>query len=89
MTGVSDVSAEMTPKRLELLKLFAPDLRRVAILWDADNLGMTLRYRVAETGAQALGIDAWPQPEKNKVKPCKPPRRPKGLPEWRDHFQGS
>jgi len=60
LTGVSDVSAEMTPKRLELLKLFAPDLRRVAILWDADNLGMTLRYRAAETGAQALGIDVQP-----------------------------
>src|SRR3954454_12475605 len=60
LTGVSDVSAEMTPKRLELLKLFAPDLRRVAILWDADNLGMTLRYRAAESGAQALGIDVQP-----------------------------
>ena len=60
VTGVSDVSAEMTPKRLELLKLFAPELRRVAILWDADNLGMTLRYRAAEKGAQALGIEVQP-----------------------------
>jgi ABC-type uncharacterized transport system substrate-binding protein len=60
VTGVSDVSAEMTPKRLELLKIFAPDLRRVAVLWDADNLGMTLRYRAAESGAQALGIDVQP-----------------------------
>ena len=47
MTGVSDVSAEMTPKRLELLKLFAPDLRRVAILWDADKPGDDVSYRVA------------------------------------------
>ena len=60
LTGISDVSAEMTPKRLELLKLFAPDLRRVAILWDADNLGMTLRYRSAEAGARALGIEVQP-----------------------------
>jgi putative ABC transport system substrate-binding protein len=60
LTGISDVSAEMTPKRLELLKLFSPDLRRVAILWDADNLGMTLRYRSAEVGARALGIEVQP-----------------------------
>jgi ABC-type uncharacterized transport system substrate-binding protein len=60
LTGISDVSAEMTPKRLELLKLFAPDLRRVAILWDADNLGMTMRYRSAEAGARTLGIEVQP-----------------------------
>ncbi len=56
LTGISDVSAEVTPKRLELLKQIAPQLRRVAVLWNADDLGMTLRYRAAEAGAQALGI---------------------------------
>jgi putative ABC transport system substrate-binding protein len=34
----------------------AANLRRVAVLWNADDLGMTLRYRASETGAQALGI---------------------------------
>jgi putative ABC transport system substrate-binding protein len=57
LTGISDVSAEVTPKRLELLKEFAPALRRVAVLWNADDLGMTLRYRALETGARALGVD--------------------------------
>jgi ABC-type uncharacterized transport system substrate-binding protein len=56
LTGISDVSAELAPKRLELLKEVAPKLRRVAILWNADDLGMTLRYRASEAGAKALGI---------------------------------
>ncbi len=56
LTGVSDVSAEITPKRLDLLKEMAPGLRRVAMLWNAADLGMTLRYRAAETGAKAMGI---------------------------------
>jgi putative tryptophan/tyrosine transport system substrate-binding protein len=60
LTGISDVSAEVTPKRLELLKEMAPNLRRVAMLWNADDLGMTLRYRASETAARALGISVLP-----------------------------
>jgi putative tryptophan/tyrosine transport system substrate-binding protein len=60
VTGISDVSVEVTPKRLELLKQFAPNLRRVAVLWNADDLGMTLRYRASEAGAQALGVNVQP-----------------------------
>jgi putative tryptophan/tyrosine transport system substrate-binding protein len=60
VTGISDVSAEVTPKRLELLKEFAPGLRRVAMLWNADDLAMTLRYKAAQAGAQALGISVQP-----------------------------
>ncbi len=60
LTGVSDVSAEVTPKRLELLKEFAPSLRRVAVLWNADDLAMTLRYVASEAGARALGVSVQP-----------------------------
>jgi len=60
LTGISDVSAEVTPKRLELLKQFAPGLRRVAVLWNADDLGMTLRYRALEAGAEALRVGIQP-----------------------------
>jgi putative tryptophan/tyrosine transport system substrate-binding protein len=60
MTGISDVSAELTPKRMELLKQMAPGLRRVAMLWNAADLGMTLRYRASETGAKAMGITVQP-----------------------------
>ena len=60
LTGISDVSAEVTPKRMALLKEFAPSLRRVAMLWNADDLAMTLRYRAAEAGARALDISVQP-----------------------------
>jgi putative tryptophan/tyrosine transport system substrate-binding protein len=60
ITGISDVSAELTPKRLELLKQMAPALKRVAILWNAGDMGMTMRYRASETGAKALGISVQP-----------------------------
>jgi len=56
MTGISDVSAELTPKRMEFLKLIVPGLRRVAVLWNTDDLGMTLRYRASEAGAKSMGI---------------------------------
>jgi|RhiMetdeSRZDD1v2_1073273.scaffolds.fasta_scaffold32058_3 ABC-type uncharacterized transport system substrate-binding protein len=60
LTGISDVSAELTPKRMELLKQLAPGLRRVAMLWNATDLGMTLRYQASEAGAQALGLRVQP-----------------------------
>ena len=60
LTGISDVSAELAPKRLEFLKEVAPGLRRVAMLWNADDLGMTLRYRAAGAAAQALGVSVQP-----------------------------
>src|SRR6516165_10139329 len=41
VTGISDVSAEITPKRLELLKEIAPALRRVAVL-SAKSIGLTV-----------------------------------------------
>jgi putative tryptophan/tyrosine transport system substrate-binding protein len=56
ITGISDVSAEITPKRLQFLKDLAPQLRRVAVLYNAGDPGMTLRYRAAEAGANAQGI---------------------------------
>jgi putative ABC transport system substrate-binding protein len=60
ITGISDVSVELSPKRLELLKEMAPQLNRVAMLWNADNLGMTLRYRAAAEAAKVLGVSVQP-----------------------------
>jgi putative ABC transport system substrate-binding protein len=57
VTGVSDVSAELTPKRMDLLKAVSPGLSRIGILWnDADN-GMQLRAKASEAGARSMALD--------------------------------
>ena len=56
ITGISDVSAQLSPKRLELLKDLIPTLKQVAMLWNANDLGMTLRVRESEQAARALNL---------------------------------
>src|SRR5271165_3086019 len=56
ITGVSEIASELSAKRLALLKETVPSVRRVAVLWNADDLGMTLRYRAAEAEAPRLGM---------------------------------
>jgi putative ABC transport system substrate-binding protein len=56
LTGVSEVSTDLSAKRLEILKDALPDLQRVAMLWNAADLGMTMRYRAAEEAARVLGV---------------------------------
>ena len=60
ITGISDMSAELSPKRLQILKELMPELRRVAMLWNASDPGMTLRYRTSEAAARTLGITVEP-----------------------------
>src|SRR5215510_2104542 len=57
VTGIGEVAAELSAKRLEVLKDTFPSLRKIAMLWNADDLGMTLRYRSAETAARTLGFE--------------------------------
>ena len=56
ITGISDVSVQLSPKRLELLKELTPTLKQVAMLWNANDLGMTLRVRESEQAALALNL---------------------------------
>ena len=56
ITGVTELSTELSAKRLEILRDALPALARVAMLWNAADLGMTLRYRSAEDAARVLGI---------------------------------
>jgi putative ABC transport system substrate-binding protein len=56
LTGVSEVSTELSAKRLEILKDALPGLQRVAMLWNAADLGMSMRYRAAEQAASVLGV---------------------------------
>ncbi len=57
VTGISDVAAMLTTKRLSLLKQLAPRLRTVAMLWNKDDLGMTLRYQASAGVAESIGIE--------------------------------
>lgn len=57
ITGISDVAAMLTTKRLSLLKELSPKMKRVAMLWNRDDLGMTLRYQASAKGAQAIGVE--------------------------------
>lgn len=56
VTGISDVASELTTKRLSLLQELSPKLRKVAMLWNKEDLGMTLRYQASAKVAQETGI---------------------------------
>jgi putative ABC transport system substrate-binding protein len=56
VTGLSDLSSELSAKRLELLKQAVPGIKRVAMLYNADDTGMVTRYKAAQKVAPALGI---------------------------------
>jgi putative ABC transport system substrate-binding protein len=60
ITGVGEVAAELSAKRLEVLKDTFPGLRKIAMLWNADDLGMTGRYKNAEAAARMLGFEIQP-----------------------------
>lgn len=60
VTGISDVATALTTKRLGLLKAFSSTLRRVAMLWNKDDLGMTMRYQASAQAAQSMGITVQP-----------------------------
>ena len=59
-TGISDQAIELSAKRLELLKQVVPRASRIAVLWNADDLAMTLRYRRIEKAATVLGTQVQP-----------------------------
>src|SRR5215469_16161270 len=56
VTGLSEISTELAPKRLELLKEAAPTASSVAVLWNAADPAMKLRYREIEAAAKAMRI---------------------------------
>jgi len=60
ITGISDQSTELSAKRLELLKEVVPRAERVAVLWNADDQSMTLRYREIEKAARVLRVTIQP-----------------------------
>jgi putative ABC transport system substrate-binding protein len=57
ITGLSDESIELSAKRMELLKEAVPEAASIAILWNAADQGMTLRYREIEKAARTLRVE--------------------------------
>jgi putative ABC transport system substrate-binding protein len=60
VTGISDLAATLTIKRLELLKAFSPKMKKIAMLWNPDNRAMTLRYQASAATAQLQGFVVQP-----------------------------
>lgn len=57
ITGLTDESVLLSAKRMELLKEAVPKAARIAILWNENDQGMTLRYREIEKAARLLQVD--------------------------------
>ena len=60
VTGISDNATTLSTKRLGLLKQAVPSIRKVAMLWNKDDLGMTLRYQASAEAAKSLGTTVQP-----------------------------
>ena len=60
VTGISDDATTLSTKRLGLLKQAAPSIHKVAMLWNKDDLGMTVRYQASAEAAKSLGTAVLP-----------------------------
>ena len=60
ITGVSDPATELSAKRLGLLKEAVPGALRVAVMWNASDRAMTLRYGEVERAAHVLQVTVQP-----------------------------
>src|SRR6266568_2491860 len=60
VTGIADDAAALSTKRLGLLTAASPQLRRVAMLWNKDDRGMTQRYDASAKAARELGVIVQP-----------------------------
>jgi putative tryptophan/tyrosine transport system substrate-binding protein len=57
VTGLSNQTADLAGKRLELLREVVPDLRRLAIMANVDNPSVVLDVGEVRTAAAALGLE--------------------------------
>jgi putative ABC transport system substrate-binding protein len=56
ITGISDNAAVLATKRLGLIKQAVPKAQRVAMLWNRNDLGMSMRYDASADAARSLGV---------------------------------
>src|SRR5208283_5565737 len=57
ITGVSQVSTVLAAKRLQLLKEAAPNVHKVAMLWNEGDLSMQMRCNAVQAEAKKLGLE--------------------------------
>jgi putative ABC transport system substrate-binding protein len=60
ITGISDDATMLTTKRMGLLKAAVPNARKVAMLWNKQDLGMSMRYQASSDAAKSLGFAVQP-----------------------------
>jgi putative ABC transport system substrate-binding protein len=60
ITGISDDATSLSTKRLSLLTELLPKFARIAMLWNADDLGMSLRYEASAAAARSICITVQP-----------------------------
>ena len=56
ITGISDNATTLSTKRLALIKQAVPKVQRVAMLWNRDDLGMSMRYEASAGSARSIGV---------------------------------
>ena len=56
VTGLSTMSAELSGKRVELMREIIPGIARIAFLWNPDVRGALFAYKETESAARAMRI---------------------------------
>jgi putative ABC transport system substrate-binding protein len=56
VTGLTTLSAELSAKRLELLREIVPAASRVAVLWDDTNPAFASAVRDTQAAALSFGL---------------------------------
>ena len=56
LTGGAQLTAEVSGKRLEILKKMVPALSRAAVLWNSANPALAYSWKATQGAARALGI---------------------------------
>ena len=57
ITGLTDETGLLSAKRMQILKETVPNAARIAVIWNADDQGMTTRYREIEKAARVLKVE--------------------------------
>ena len=60
VTGMSDEVVQLSAKRMEILKEAAPNATRIAVVWNREDQGMTLRYQEIQKAARTLNVEVQP-----------------------------